>query len=187
MAAGVSHRVLRAPGRLVVTPTTAFNSGTYPYGGTEIGIVKEVSLVMVGNPAYPVIYESLGEVGELLEPDNRWIFACFVRAWDADAVEQFLSAGYSAGVYSQHGIMSIPGTRVPGAASIGTALKIAYIPDDETHVPGALIYQAIPMWSEDAELAFRRGDELGIPLTFTCLRDGSDRILKVGIMADLAL
>jgi len=189
MSVGNVSRVLRAPGRLIVDPLDDFGdiNTSYPYGGTEVGKVNECSLTRSGLPPFPVEYEATGEVGDLLEGDNKWMFACFIRAWDRDAVEQFLSNEYSVGDYTQHAVFSVPGDSVPGSSSLGRAVKLAYIPDDEIHVPGALMYVATPNWTADAELAMRRQDEFGIPLTFICTRDSSDRILQVGIIADLSI
>ena len=126
MAAGVVSQVIHAPGRLTVTPTDTLSdtSKSFPYGGTEIGKANAVSLTPIGAPPFQVEYESLGEVGEVLEGDNRWVFAMFLRAWDRDAVQQFLPLGYTVGAQTQHALWSVPGTKVPGSARIGKALKI---------------------------------------------------------------
>lgn len=186
MAADSATRVLRAPGRLVVGPTTEFAAGTFPFGGTEIGKANLCVLMPQGG-AYDVEYESLGEIGDVLEGSQKWVFACFLRGWDNDAVQTLLPDGYSAGTVSQHSVFSVPGAQVPGASALGRAVKLAYIPDDPVHVPGVLIYRAVPDWSDGAEIAFRRGSELGIPLAFKCIRDSSNRMLRVGRIVDLAL
>jgi|GEM_PF-1821875 len=189
MAAGDISRVVRAPGRLVVDPLDDFAAlaSEFPYSGTQVGTVRLCSLVPIGLPPFRVSYEALGETGQILEGDNRWAFSCMIRAWDREAVEQFLSDGYAVGASTQHAVYSVPGTRVPGSASVARGVKLAYIPDDEIHVPGVLMYRAIPNWTESAEMAFRRGDELGIPITFECLRDDTGRILQVGRIADLSI
>lgn len=186
MAASSAARIIRAPGRLVVTPTTAFASGTYPYGGTEIGMARMCQLTPLGTP-YRVEAEGLGEVNDILEPNIRWVFTCFLRGWDDDAVLKFLAPGHSAGSDSQHAVYSVPGSLVPGKSALSRGLKIAYIPDDPVHVPGLLLYRAVPDWIDGAEIAFQRGSELGIPLVFECVRDASNRTLAMGRITDLPL
>lgn len=188
MAAGSATRVIRAPGRLVVNPTTEFAAGTFPFGGTEIGKANLCALMPMG-ASYRVEYESLGEAGDVLEGSIRWVFSCFVRGWDDDAVQLLMPDGYSAGATSQHSVFSAPGAQVPGSSALSRAVKLAYVPDDPLHVPGVLLYRAVPDWSDGAEIAYRRGSELGLPLAFECIRDTSSpaRILKIGRIVDLAL
>lgn len=186
MAAGNVSRVIRAPGRLVVGPQDAFADGIYPFSGTEVGKVKACALTPMGEP-FRVQFEGLGEVGDVLEGSNRWVFSCFLRGWDPDAVEHFLSDGFSVGDRSQHAVFSSPGNQRPGSSALGRAVVLAFVPDDPMHAPGVILYRAIPDWGDGAELAFRRGDEFGIPIAFECLRDASGRVLQVGRLADLEL
>lgn len=186
MATGSAARVIRAPGTIVIAPTTEFAAGTFPYGGTEVGKVRLVALATHGKE-FHVQYEALGEVGDVLESDQKWTFSCLLRGWDDDAIRLLMPDAYSAGAVSQHAVMSVPGAQVPGASALNRAVKLAFVPDDPAQVPGVLLYRAVPDWTDGAEMAFRRGSELGIPLTFDCIRDTSSRILKVGRLVDLAL
>jgi len=185
MAAGDVARVIRAPGRIVIGPTTAFATTAYPYGGTEIGKSNLCVLQPAGTP-FRVESEALGEATDILEPNNRYVFSCFLRGWDDDGVQQMLAGGYNAGATTQHAFFDVP-QNVPGASSIGRAVILAYVPDDLIHSDGALIYRGIPDWSEGAEIAFQRGPEFGIPLSVDCLRDGNGNLLRVGRLADLSL
>lgn len=199
MAAGNVSRVIRAPGRLVLNPSNL--AAAYPYGGTEIGKTNVCMLRPLGS-VYRVEYEALGEVGDVLEANKRYVFSCFCRGWDDDAVAQLFSRAYSAGGTSQHAQFSEPGpngltynsgtgewegTLAPGSSAITRAVVLLYVPDDTTHVPAVLIYRGIPDWSDGAQVALSRRDELGIPVTLECLRDANDNILTVGRLADLSL
>jgi hypothetical protein len=85
MVVGKAHHTIRAPGKLVLTPTN-FASGTYPlYGGTQLGLVKEVRLTPLGE-AHHIEDEGLGETIDILEGDNRWLFSCFLRGWDENVL-----------------------------------------------------------------------------------------------------
>lgn len=185
MAAGNVARTIRAPGRLVVNPTTAFASTAYPHGGTEVGFANQCIVQPLGTPLR-IECEGLGEATDILEPNRSYVFTCFLRGWDDDAIEKCQAQSFVAGATSQHAVYRSP-DNVPGASSIGRAVILAYIPDDPLHVPGVLIYRGIVDWSSGAEVVFQRGAELGLPLTVDCLRDASGSMLKIGRMADLIL
>lgn len=186
MASGNSARVIRAPGRLVINPTVAFDGGTYPYGGTEVGKSNLCVLQSLGS-SFRVESEGLGEASDILEGNNHWVFTCLLRGWDDDAVLQLLSGGYQAGTVTQHSVFHVPGSRTPGQSALSRAVILAYIPDDPLHVPGVLIYRGIPDWTEGAEIAFQRRSELGIPLSLDCMRDVNGNTLRIGRIHDLPL
>lgn len=183
MVAGTAASIIRAPGRIVIGPTDL--STVYPYGGTQIGLAKEVEFVAQGTP-FRVECEALGEASDILEANKRFSFSCFLRGWDDDAVEQMLAGGYAAGATSQHATFAEPGN-VPGASSIGRAVILLFVPDDIVHVNSLLIYRGVPDWTEGAQLAFQRGAEFGIPLTVDCLRDSNGNMLALERFSDLSL
>ena len=184
MAAGDVARIIRAPGRIVVNPDVP--GGAYPYGGTEVGKVNVCMVQPMGTP-FLVEYESTGEVGDVLEASKRYVFACFLRGWDDAGVEKLFAGGYEAGDKTQHSTFYEPGNVVPGESAMSRSVVLAYVPDDPIHVPGVLIYRGIPNWTDGAELAFQRDNELGIPLTVECVRDTDGDILRIGRLADLGL
>lgn len=201
MASGDVARIIRGSGRIVINPTTSFATTAYPYGGTEIGKTN-VCVVQPQGSVYRVEYESLGEVGDILEANIRYVFACFLRGWDDDGVQLLMAGRYAAGATTQHAVFQEPGptgfaydadntvwtgTRVPGSSALSRAVVLAYVPDDTIHVPGVLVYRGVPEWSDGARVAFQRREELGIPLTIDCVRDSNDNIVKIGRLADLSL
>jgi len=187
MAAGNVSRILRNSGRLIVAPTDAFNGGTYPYSGTEVGLANEVRLTSTGTSKV-IRNEGLGEPTDILDATNEWVFTCFLRGWDDDAVTQFFSGHRSAGSPTQHSVFAIPGSRSPGQGSADSInLVIAFVPDNLNDANGLIIYRGIPHWTIDAELAFDRKDEFGIPLIVRCLRNASNNVAKIGRMPDLSL
>lgn len=186
LTVGHVARIIRAPGRIVIGPVEPLRGGTFPYGGTEIGRANLCALQPLGE-AYRVENEGLGEVGDILEAGNRWVFSCFLRGWDDRAVELLLQSGFERGAVTQHAVFSVPGTRAAGRSALGRAVVLVYVPDDPIHVPGVLLYRAVPDVSAGADLAFQRGNELGLPLTFECVRDSQGRIVQVGRLADLEI
>lgn len=186
MVAGSASRTLRGPGRIVINPSTAFATTSYPYGGTEVGRTKLCSLLSEGEP-FRIESETLGEATDILEPNRRYGFSCFLRGWDDDAVDLLLGSGDELGATSGHRVFHEPGssTYAPGASAIGRAVILAYVPDDILHVPGLLIYRGVPFLG--GEINFQRSEEIGLSLTIDCLRNASGNILRIGRMADLAL
>jgi len=184
MAAG--NRILRAPGRLVVGPSEAFLTGTFPYGGVQVGRVKDVSLRAVGSP-YIVECEGLGgEIQEILERPSRWVLSMFLRGWDGDGIEALLGLGHKVGANTQHATWSAPDVTSGTRASVRSVV-LAYVPDDPVGVPGLVAWAAVPHWTDGAEIAYQRGAEFGIPLSCDLMRDSSSRIVTIGKLADIEL
>lgn len=185
MASGDVSRVLRAPGRLVVNPTDL--NVDFPHGGVEVGKTRLVVLTTF-NTSVRIECEGLGnEPSDILERTSRYVFSCFIRAWDDDAIERFFSSNFVQGGVSGHSLLREPGTRVAGASALGRAVRLLYVPDDPISNPAVMIYRGVPDWSENAELAFQRQEELGLPITIECVRGGSGKILEVGRLADVSL
>jgi hypothetical protein len=158
------------------------------YGGVECGLVKQVVLTSKGRPPFRVENESLGEPTDILNPPKDYAVSFFLRGWDDDAVEQFLTDGTNAaGGTSLHRGFEIPGATVPGASALGRALVLMFVPDDVLHVPTLLVYRAIPYWTIGAEMAWQHESELGIPISCECMRDANLNTLAIKMMADLSL
>ena len=184
MATGDVARILRAPGTVYLNPTDL--SAASPYGGTAVGHTNLCALQPLGTP-FRVEYESLGEAGDILEPNNAYVFVCFIRGWDDDAVNLFLHGEHEDGSTTQHAVFAEPGDSTPGESMLSRAVTLLYVPDDLIHVPGLIVYRGVPHWTEGSELAFQRGTELGIPLTLECVRDENGNTLRMGRFADLSL
>lgn len=184
MAAGRSVRIIRGPGRIVVNPVEPLATSTYPHGGVEIGRANMVILRPLGQ-SYAVEHEDTGEVGDIIEAGQRWVLTMFLRGWDDEAVAALLSRGHSVGEQTQHAVFSVPGSHQAGTSEIQHAVSLLFVPDDLVNVPALMCYRAVPDWQDGAELAFRRGAEVGIPMAFECVRDDSGRILQIGRLHDL--
>lgn len=184
MAAGQASKILKSPARLVVNPTDL--SAAYPFGGVEVGRANLVVLTMLGVQVR-IESEPLGEATDILEAANQTSFGCFLRGWDDDAVQQFLGHGYQLGAVTGHAVFSSPGSAHPGQSAFSRAVKLLVYADNPIDSPSCLIHRGIPDWTEAAELAWSRSDEMGIPLTIECLRGSVGRIVDVGRFADLSL
>lgn len=184
MTAGTASKVIRGPGRLVVAPTNL--ALPYPYGGKEVGRTKVVVLQFLGQ-SFKVKQEGLGEITEVLESDKRFVFSCFLRGFDDDALKQLWEDNYTLGSVTGHSVYEEPGVSIPGKTALDRARKILFVPDDLINVPAMILYRAIPDWGESAAINWSRTEELGLPFAAECIRDASNRILKIGRLADLTL
>lgn len=184
MSAGSASRVVRAPGRLVVSPTDL--QLAYPYGGVEVGKTRLALVHVLGNN-HRVECEGLGEASDVLEMSTHWVFACFLRGWDDDAIRLLYPDNYVLGAVTGHAVMSVPHASQPGASMLDRAKVLLYVPDNVSQVPAILIYRGVPDWNDNTEIAFQRTEELGVPLAVECMRNASGNILKIGLLADLTL
>ena len=186
MAAGSVARIMRGPGQIIIGPTNLSSPSTN-YGGTLVGKTTQCALQSLGTP-FRIESEALGEATDVLEANKRFVFVCFVRGFDDDAVKQFFStSNYAKGTTTQHAVLSEPGTKVPGESAYDRAVILLYVPDDVIHIPALLIYSGIADWPEGEEFKFQRGSELGISLAVECLRNSSDKTYSIGRLADLSL
>lgn len=180
-----ASRILRAPGRLVVNPVDSFADGTFPFGGIEVG-ATQLCVLQQADTSFSVEYEATGDIGEVLEGGSRFTFVCVLRGFDDAAVEWLMQDGFEAGDLSQHAVYHAPGSRLAGTSSFTRGVRLVYVPDDPIHVPAVMIFNGIPEWTDNGQIAFQRASEFGVPLTVQCVRDAEGRILSVGRLADLS-
>lgn len=181
-----ASRVIRAPGTVIVAPSslTAGSDGTY--GGSIIGTTRAVALVPLGRP-YLVECEGLGELSDVLEGNKRYVVNFFLRGWDKAAVANLLSGGYSEGSTSRNAVWKAPGTKTPGESAGARAAVWLLVPDDTNAHPALIIRAGIPDFADGAELAFQHAEELGLNVTIECLRNASGQTLDLGHLDDLTL
>lgn len=184
MATGNAARILRAPGRLVASPVDL--GKVYPYGGTELGLVRSVVVQPIGE-AFRVESELLGDATDVLESELRFVFSCMLRGWDDDALATLFPDFYSIGGTSSRALFSAPGNAKPGASALSRSVSLLYAPLDVVNVPAVLVHNGVPDWQAGAELAFQRGTELVLPLAVECVRSVTGRTLQIGRLADLSL
>jgi len=192
MTAKSAAQIIHFPATVIVTPTSVSTPGASGnYGGTFVGGVKEIGFQSVGEEAFEIWSECYGEVTDVLEGSNQFNIAMLLRGWDDDAVAQFMAGGYAAGSVSGHAVFTEPGARTPGQSTQEAAnarnLKLLLLPDDPIHVPALMIYNAVPDWTPGATIALEQKSELGIPLTFRCMRNSAGNIYSWGMLADLSL
>lgn len=184
-SASVAHTI-RAPGRIVIGPAQSLLDGAYPFGGAEIGRSSVCRATPLGQ-TFAVNCEALGEPTDILETVNRYVFACFLHGFDADAVSRLVHGTTTTGTYTRHPMLTLPGDRVAGMSLLDRAVTLLYVPDDTVRVPALIAYRAVPRWDDGAEVMLQRGQELGFALAFDCLRNDDGVSLRMGHLEDLPI
>ena len=181
-----ASRVIRAPGIVIVSPSSLTAGADGTYGGSIIGTTRAVAMVPLGRPYY-VECEGLGEYSDVLEGNKRYVVNFFLRGWDKAAVSSLLAGGYSEGTASKNAVWKAPGTKVPGESATSRAAVWLLVPDDTNAHPALIVRAGIPDFADGAEVAFQHTEELGLNVTLECLRDGTGKTLDLGHLDDLTL
>lgn len=184
MAAPTAQSVIRAPGKLVKDPTSL--TGAYPYGGTELGVVRtmefrpnvRVTVLRAEEWKRPVAHIVTGEEAAM---------AGVLRSWDADMLALLFPntrTGATTGKPAVEGLAN-SGNRA-GFRLEARALKLLFAPDAVDYVPMVLIYRAVAVIDAAASMAMRITEEWGTPFMFAATPDSEGRDYRVMFKDDLA-
>lgn len=186
MASANSVKIIRAPGRVVIGPTTSADSGSFPFGGTEIGRIGMFALASNGDNL-TVEPEGLSRVADVLEGSIRFSVSFQLRGWDDDAIELLFPDQFAEGDLTRHAVFAVPGVTKPGSSALARAQTILFVPDDPVNVPALIVYRGVPDWRRASDVALRRNQELAIPVAIEAVQDDSGRILAMGRIHDLEI
>jgi len=172
MSAPDSSKVQPIKGELILTPTDL--TAAFPYGGTQIGSVRDH--VFHAGPQYRGIHaEELGVEVEHILTGEPTIFACVLRDYDDDALAKVwpqttapTGATASAGVLIESA-PGIAGKKRPGQVMSDFEVKLLFAPKaTETHYH-ILIYRAIPLIEESAQIEFGPNVEPGLAVMWKAI------------------
>lgn len=194
MATVDARKVLRAPGRLAYGCTNL--ALAWPHGGTGLGNVRGIVL-RYARTDFRVTAEEFGfEPVEVIQGGESWSVGAVLRDADDDAYSK-LFPNTAAGTTTQHKVVTAPGSVRAGALGSARGVVLVFTPEGATHakaaatpdvaVPFVVLYRAIPMVEESAEVALTRSADVALPAIFVGIRDSSDRMLAMGRRADLTL
>lgn len=179
---GVSDvtKIQKIPGKLVVDPTNL--AAAFPYGGTELGAVRQVALKLR--------YQALDVPAEEFdEPCEFLLGACKVlglgavlRQYD-DKVLTTVFPSTSTGSSSGEKGVDWPGTARAGALGSARAVKLLFVPNNSAH-PGILLYKAVPCFTGEVEVMHEILGESAFAVLFRAMRDAASPP-KVGVRKKL--
>lgn len=181
-------RIRRIPGSLCKDPTDL--STAYPHGGTDLGAVRDmvfkpqaktrgipaeefgpqlIDLVLAGeNAIFGVVFRDLN--------DDDWISTVFPSAGTGDSGRALLTGDPASG------------TRAGTLLSTRSA-KLFFSPDSVDQHQGVLIYKALPLPEESAQLQLSIGQEVGVAAMFHAIPSSahSNQTYQFGRVGDLTL
>ena len=155
--------VRRVPGRLAVDCTDL--SLEWPHGGTGLGSTAGCTLTRFGG-SYPITVEAFGgEPVEYLEEGAVYGLGCVLRTWNDDML-QTMFRNTVEGQVSQRRLIKEPSTVRAGNWMSPRARVLVFTPEGSTHAedanqpdtdaPFIVLYRAIPLVEDTAELYFER-------------------------------
>lgn len=175
---------LRVPVRVCVNPTDL--TLAFPYGGTDLGLVRDV-LVSVESQPYEVTASEWGpEVVEVVEGGEVWRVSFAVRGATPEAVAQVfmqVAADSTGWPVVQHPAA----TRRPGRPRSQDAVRLLLAPLDPEAGPATLFRAAVPVRAARLDLSFRLRDELTYALAFVAVRDDNGAAVWQGPLASAVL
>lgn len=187
MATRSVRNVIRAPGKLIKDPTNL--SAADPYGGTELGVVRNL-VFRPGHETEESLGEEFGRVVAATLVAERAVFACVLRSWDNDmlaAVFPNTAAPTKGRFRLVHGRASGGSFNRAGYALDSLAFKLLFVPFAVEEHPALIMYNAVPMVDESAEIQMSIGAEYGLALMFKATPDATGRDYTDGSLSDLAV
>jgi len=181
MATKTPRRIRHVPARVAINPTDL--TASFPHGGTEIGTVRDIVLRTDVRHAQ-VVAEEFGEVVEDVFVGSSVIAAMVIREFDSDAVSTLFPWAVT-GSSSGEPVVRYPTTSQAGDLRSGDAVTLIITPVDEARHPATILYSAVPMVDDAAELTYSLEREFAVAAMFQGLRDGSGRIYEIGRLEDL--
>jgi hypothetical protein len=186
MAAETPLDLVFAGAKLSTAPTNILTPNTYPWGGTALGLVKNV-VVKAGRrvstfreePYGPMPYDGI-DLGE------AWVMTGSFRTYDPDVISLvFASTGTGASTGSKQIVYPNGNTYRTGGLLSALGVKLLLTPDDFERQRFFYAYNAVPLTAEDGDMPFQRGEEWVVPFRFLCLPNGSNKTVAYGLREDL--
>jgi len=185
LAANDISGVLRISGRVAISPTDF--SGSFPFGGTEIGSVGSVVSVPGNFSAVIEGEEFGGHVLDTVISTRGYIVAFMLRTYDDDAWSTVFPFTEAGGVSGKTLVRVNPTTSRPGSLGSAQAVSLLFYPDNPLHHPALYFKKAIPEIDEAAELASDLRTEFQVPAIFRAIPPASGDTAQQGLFEDFTL
>lgn len=167
MTAGALTNLRFNPCRLVIGPTQNPSGNSYPFGGTEIGLVQALAVSQTHTAAAEVWEEYAQIEGVHGIVRRRVRVACSLRNWDAAAIDA-LPQGTSAGLIDVVLTDYIDGTALAGVKLLAVPDQVAL--GNETVADcedvATALYDAVYLPDEASKAELGYGKQYGRPVVF---------------------
>ena len=179
-------RAHATPGRLVANPTQEPSSGTFPYGGRELGSFSGFAMRSLGEP-FVVEDEIAGAPDCILEPSSHWTLGVVLNGVDDDAQEILFPGNAEPGSRTRRARFDAPGRRRPGESAENRAVRLLFVPDALSHHRGVMVYRGFAFLADGAEIRFGRDERQTLAIAVHCLPDASSRVHRWALLRDVRL
>lgn len=181
-----ARSIIKLKGRLVANPTDL--TLAYPHGGEELGLVARGRFVP--NIRHQIVRaEEFGaQVTEVVRSGTgSAVLLALMRGYDDDMVKR---------VFPSTSVGTSSNTRLVEADAVsggqGTLLSTSSIvlffsPEDVDQHPSILMYNALPLVEEAAEMQLDISSELTVAVAFRLVHDATFRNYRIGRREDLSL
>lgn len=187
MATANVRNILKIPGRLIKDPTNL--AAASPYGGTELGLASSI-LFKPRAKHVPITAEEFGgAVAEVLYGGDSCLLAATLRGLDNDAASAVFvdtATGSPSGDTVPRSRAATDATRA-GIKLSANSLTLLFAPKAPLRQPAILIRDAIPVITEETEIALSQGAEFSVPVLFYGIPDGSNRSWEIAKLKDITL
>lgn len=178
--------MLRVPGKLVHSPSTL--SGSFPYGGTGLGVFTSVTIQPVQLHC-PIVAEEYGGVQtDAVYGGEQMRLVATLREFDADSLGTIFpcyAAGNSGGPTL---VGDVDGSARAGSRLGSLAKVLLFAPDSpDAGGPWLLARRALPLVNETAAMALRGNETWGVSVMFALTPDSSGRQFSIGARRDITL
>ena len=189
MTTPVASNIIHIPADLIKDPTSLDPSTAPDFGGTILGNVSEVVLRVTHRQEALRAEEYANEVVEVVEGSDDVVLGAFLRGFDKDAIQTIFRDADQSSLTGQARVQ-FPGATTR-ASSFGSdrAIKLLLAAKNYEEHPSLIIYNAIPLLDEAAQLrfSFNNTNEYGLPVVFQGIRDSSAKIAQHRLLEDLDL
>lgn len=188
MAAPNARNIFRfGPSRLISAPTNL--SLPSPYNGTQLGIARNV-VFRPGQKVEESKAEEFGRPVAFTLAGEEAVIACVLRTWDNDMLSTILpnsTAPTNGRLRSIDGRASGASINRAGFALDSLAFVLLVEPINPSEHPAVIMYNAVPIIDENAEIFMSHTQEFGMGLMFKATPDATGRDYSKVPIADMSL
>jgi len=182
MSAPVAQHIDHVPGYLCADPTDL--SAAFPHGGTALGVCRDQRF-RPGTRHFPVVAEEFGQVVEGVYVGQSGVFVAVMRQLDDDMLLKMFR-GAAAGT-SGRTLVGADETDDADRAGIAPTPVVLYFSPLSDTQPGIILYRAVPLVDQAAEINGRLDDDVGTAVMFLATPDDQGRSYAIGLRGDLSL
>lgn len=183
MATSDPLSALEVPGRLVKDPTDL--TGDFPYGGTELGLLRDVAWELVDVYQRHTAEEFGSRVMGDLWCGEAFSIAFALRSQDDDALAA-IWPNTRVGAVSQHRVLYGPGSRKPGSLTeTAKAAALLFVPDDLHNHNAVLLPRALPRRDRLNRVPLHLNGEQLLGSTWLAIPGANGLAYEIGRLVDL--